>query len=399
MTQLFDLDNERSLLEFFTGEYQQLTFREKVSLIASFAAYLRGLGESLGFEVLRSVRVKRGNELKFYCDSRELRGNTAVSATALFMNKASRNEKLRFFKEYFGLSRKLKHYRAELHSLETKAVGLLAREEWQKLGRQATSGGGDFLRERRQGVLIRCVKGEEAARILERMLPDPQRLFDEGTPLPGRGLGCASVRIKIDGKAYFFKRYDDKGLVDRCVGLVKDSRGLRVWLTGWGGVIRGLPLPRPIILVEEKTGCLVGRSWLVTEYVEGTTPLMDLWPHLTVSMRSDLLVRSAILLGRMHRFGLLHGDTNWDNLLVKECDDSLQLLFVDFDCGRITALKDARAFRDIQHFVRDLMRDKNEGDAGQRDLFVAVWKRWFFPRDPLAQCFLSGFRYRNAAPG
>ena len=75
-----------------------------------------------------------------------------------------------------------------------------------------------------------------------------------------------------------------------------------------------------------------------------------------------------------------------------------RLLLVDFDCGRIASLSDARAFRDIQHFVRDLMRDRNEGDAGQRDFFVAVWKRWFFPHDPLARCFLSGFHYRNAQP-
>lgn len=398
MNQFFNHNSEQSLLEFFAGGYQCLALHEKAKLIESFAGYLRGLGDGLGLDALHGIRIRRGTGWEFSCGGLENRGQTLVSVTALFLNHASRNEKLRFFREYFGLTRRLKHYRSELHALEHNAVDLMVRGQWRQFAKRAVAGGGGFLCERRQRFVVRCEKGEEAARILELMLPDPQHLFAQGKPLPGRGLGCASVRIDIDGRTYFFKRYDDKGVLGRCVGLFKKSRGMRVWSTGWGGVCRGLPLAKPIVLAEEKNGLLVGRSWLVTEYAEGVIPLMQLWPDLTTAKRNDMLVRSAILLGRMHRFGLLHGDTNWDNLLVKEGDGRLQPLLVDFDCGRVATLSDARAFRDIQHFVRDLMRDKNEGDARQRDLFVAVWKRWYFPRDPQAQCFLSGCHYRDAKP-
>jgi len=399
MTRLSNHDSGQALLDFFAGDYQRLSTCAKAGVVEAFAVYLRDLNEDLGMDALRSIRIRQGTGWEFSRTGKGDRGQTAVSVTALFLHRTSRNEKLRFYRRYLGLSRNLRHYRAELQVLELRAIDLLARGEWRRRGRQAIAGGGGFLCESRQGFAIRCTEGAESARILSLMLPDPQRLFADGKPLPGRGLGCASVRIEVDGKSYFFKRYDDKGVVDRYVGLLKKSRGMRVWITGWGGVFRGLSLPRPLVLVEEKKGCLVGCSWLVTEYVEGTTPLMTLWPDLTAAMRNDLLVRSAILLGRMHRFGLLHGDTNWDNLLVKMGNGVPQLLFVDFDCGRISTLSDSRAFRDIQHFVRDLMRDQNEGDAGQRDFFFAVWKRWFFPRDPQARCFLSGFRYRNASPG
>lgn len=387
------------LLDYFTGDYQKLTASEKAGIIAAFAAYLRGLGSRLGLQAVRGIRVQYNNGWKFACSGPADRGQTEVSVTALFLNLARRNEKLLFFRHYHGVTQGLKHYRGKLFSLERQSIKLLTGGEWRRLGRQATAGGGEYLCEYRKGAVILSVKSDEAARLVSIMLPDPQIIFDQGKPLSGRGLGCASVRIEIDGLAYFLKRYDDKGIIDSCIGLYKKSRGMRVWRTGWGGIHRGLPLARPIVLIEETKGCLVGRSWLVTEFLEGTTPLMKMWPALTAFMKNDLLISAAILLGRMHCYGLLHGDTNWDNLLVREGEGRPQLLLVDLDCGRITTLNDSRAFRDIQHFVRDLMRAKNAGVSMQRDFFVAVWKRWFFPRNPRARCFLQGFRYRNAKTG
>ncbi len=77
----------------------------------------------------------------------------------------------------------------------------------------------------------------------------------------------------------------------------------------------------------------------------------------------------------MHAAGCCHGDLKWNNLLVKQKGENLQIVMVDLDaasCFRPFSLLRRKA--DLRRFLRDLA--VVDGAAAYQDRFVAEWKRW-----------------------
>jgi len=81
----------------------------------------------------------------------------------------------------------------------------------------------------------------------------------------------------------------------------------------------------------------------------------------------------------MHRCGLLHGDLNWRNVLVREISRSLEVYFVDLDgCRDAGGVTRERAEKDMSHFFRDLHRNQATGE--ETALFMASWESAFHLR-------------------
>ena len=75
----------------------------------------------------------------------------------------------------------------------------------------------------------------------------------------------------------------------------------------------------------------------------------------------------------MHRCRIIHGDTNWRNVLVQNVAGKRTFYLVDLDGSRkVRDLKAARAERDINHFIRDLRR--SSGDDELESLFMNCWR-------------------------
>lgn len=218
----------------------------------------------------------------------------------------------------------------------------------------------------------RTVQAEELCAVL---LADPDRFLEEGELLAGRGNSCRIARVEIAGNAYVLKRYDRRGWVYSFRHVFKRSRALRTWLVAWNLRIRGFSVAEPMVCFEERNWRFLGRSYILSEHLEGRQTLTTFWATLTPPEKTQLVAQAAAMLGTLHRAACIHGDTNWDNLLVRRDEEGFAFSLVDFDCARILAKPDPRrARRDIGHFLRDL--DRLEPSAGDlKPLFIERWQR------------------------
>jgi aminoglycoside phosphotransferase (APT) family kinase protein len=128
--------------------------------------------------------------------------------------------------------------------------------------------------------------------------------------------------------------------------------------------------------MEERRWRLLERSYILTEYFAGASRLSDLYPLQSSVRRRALLARLGIVFGRLHRFLGIHGDSNWDNILVRPEGDCFAVALVDLDGSRLPAWRrPARLAKDIWHFVRDMKR-KGGDRQSEIDFFLRCWSRW-----------------------
>lgn len=213
---------------------------------------------------------------------------------------------------------------------------------------------------------------EPAASALEALLPDPDVLLSQGR-IYKPGTRTHAGRITIDGDDRFLKRINYRGWRYGMKYLFRRSRAMHNWKVMWAFRYRRVPVADPILCLDERSCRFLKRSYVLTDFARGAERLKVVWPTLNDAQRKTLLIRLACILGRMHRFGGLHGDLKWDNILV--CAQEGRVTLVDFDGSRILRRVTAKkANKDVARFLKDL---KGGDDSGRwTGLFYNSWKKW-----------------------
>lgn len=138
--------------------------------------------------------------------------------------------------------------------------------------------------------------------------------------------------------------------------LVPPSRSRRAWGTANALLNRNIRTPRPLAIIEQKTGPFVRDSILVTEFLSNATDL-EQWmkaEHSQPATRSTYRTRRALLsdlvirLRQLHDRGFVHRDCKASNILVAtDAQGQLTLLWTDMDgirhTGRVTQANIDRA--------------------------------------------------------
>jgi tRNA A-37 threonylcarbamoyl transferase component Bud32 len=231
---------------------------------------------------------------------------------------------------------------------------------------------------RRGDFIVFHDSADTHADVVATLLSDPERLFAAGQAIqsPWQSAATDKTVVRIGGRSYFFKRYNCLGGGYRLKNIFRNSRALKSWWAGWKFLELGLPTPKPIACLEERRLRLLGRSYLLFELLDGAHNLLDNWAGLSGQRRRDVLSLLGTEIGNMHRLGLLHGDLNWRNILVREISRSLELYFVDLDgCRDVGGVTRARAEKDMSHFFRDLQR--NQATPEETALFMTAWEKAF----------------------
>lgn len=213
-----------------------------------------------------------------------------------------------------------------------------------------------------------------AGKLLEALLPDPDRLVAEGEEIHSGRFGGASttVGVRIGELHLLLKRYNRQNDLYGMKNLLRPSKALRSWRTARRMIELGLPTPDPLLCLEERSFGRLGRSYLVTSFIEGEGNLWNVWPDLSTHARSAAMQALAGLIGRMHRHGILHGDLNWRNILVRGKGEAQEFFLIDLDCCRQKRFGRLPVERDLMHFVRDLRRQKG-GELLEKS-FLAKWQ-------------------------
>jgi tRNA A-37 threonylcarbamoyl transferase component Bud32 len=180
--------------------------------------------------------------------------------------------------------------------------------------------------------------------------------------------------VKVGKQFYFIKRYNCRGWKYRVKNMFRISRARRAMQAGQALQACGIRTPQPLVCLEERRFFLLGSSYLVCTFLEDTLSLLELWPDLDDKRRVEILRQVAELFGIMHRRGIVHGDSNWRNILVRNASEKPEFWIVDLDgTRRYRRLTASRAERDIGHFLRDLTRS-GAGEEFAR-LFRSHWER------------------------
>ncbi len=207
--------------------------------------------------------------------------------------------------------------------------------------------------------------------------PDPALLFSQGQSVSSGRSGNPRdlAKVVVGAKSYFIKRYNCQGNLYRFKYIFRASRARRAMKAGQLLLSLGVPTPEPLVCMEERHGRLLGDSYLVCPFLEGCHSLFDLWPGLELFRKRLYMQRLGELLGTLHRSGVIHGDSNWRNILVGEEEDTQpRFWFVDLDgVRRYRHLTFARAQRDTGHFLRELIR--NGADEEFAQLFRHHWQK------------------------
>jgi tRNA A-37 threonylcarbamoyl transferase component Bud32 len=212
-----------------------------------------------------------------------------------------------------------------------------------------------LLRDDRNGFRIWRQDSTAAAAALELLLPDPDEVLTRGDiRKPGsRALGAV---VELDGQHYFLKRYNCRGPLYRLQNLLRRSRAVYTWQLAWAFLDRGVPVPAPLVCIEERCCRLLGRSYVLMEAAAGAT-LRQAWPLLGAEGKEQVLNVIGGALGRMHRQGCLHGDLKWDNILLADGEAGPDFSLVDLDGGKLLPFSSERlALKDRQRFLQDLRR-------------------------------------------
>ena len=208
----------------------------------------------------------------------------------------------------------------------------------------------------------------------ELLLPDPDRLFAAGERVvsPWQSVATDKVVVEFAGRRLFLKRYNCLGLGYRLKNMFRPSRALKSWRAGWKFLELGVPTPKPLACLEERRYRLLGRSYVLFEQIDNATSLLDAWADFDGEQRRNLLLSLGSEIGRLHRFGLIHGDLNWRNILVRQARSGPEILFVDLDGSRFLGkVNRDSAWRDMDHFFRDLQRVGANDDEVQ--IFIQAW--------------------------
>jgi serine/threonine protein kinase len=136
------------------------------------------------------------------------------------------------------------------------------------------------------------------------------------------------------------KGYRFMGSLYALKNILRKSRAMKSWIAGNSLMVRGVSTPMPQAILERKWGPLVLESFLITEWISGTTELNDYISGLHnekpiaigKKRKTDFIYSLARTIRKLHAMGVYHADLKSNNILVQESGDAAwTFYFVDLD--------------------------------------------------------------------
>jgi len=276
--------------------------------------------------------------------------------------RTSRSQRLRFWQTY------LRH-RPELETpaeqTALRQIDLSTRRHARRIARRrdrrSLATNRDFTARSALDVKAHAVADLDQAD-LARLLHDPEELLWRNLAHPVK-LGHTSIAVRAELRLggqplpVLYKRYRPRNAWRAFWGRFQRSRAVRSWCGGHALWLRKIPTARPLIVCQRHSAAAVADGYLATEWIEGAENLHQYARRLAELPASRRLRRAAAaaerlgaLIGRMHAWGVAHGDLKAANLLVVEKEPAPVAYVIDTD--------DVRAFRrlGLRRQSRDLAR-------------------------------------------
>ena len=159
--------------------------------------------------------------------------------------------------------------------------------------------------------------------------------------------------------SWIIKRYNRKNLWHGFRRNFQKSRAVNNFEVGRIFEDLGILVPATVAVLEERQVFLKGRSWYVSQYIEGQTLLSYLFENPETSNFDVILGLVARLFGIIKQNALSHGDMKASNLILANQDDDISIFVIDLDAAQygLGPRRHARAYsKDIQRFLKNWQR-------------------------------------------
>ena len=215
--------------------------------------------------------------------------------------------------------------------------------------------------------LMRCDK-DLPADLVEQVWRDPRALLARGERIHVK-LSCTVVKLHHPSGSFVFK-CQDLGDIGRRIrkSLSRTTTGRRSMVNSHFLYEAGISTPRPRAYIEGKIGPFRTRSYVLTDYVEGTTlyRLMR-FGHPSRTVVHDIARQIADMLQKLDDLRVCHKDFKTENILV---DPQGKVWLLDLErIGRFR--RRSNRFRQRQtRDVRDLLHPRNwRANPGAAEIF------------------------------
>lgn len=370
------IPDSMTLSVFMKRYYPQLPAKQKRKLIRDFASFIKSLHEAgifqedlhIGNILLKhekqenSFSLVDAQRVRFHPGSlsSDRKGKNLAILLSNFWTLSTVLERFWFLKCY-GIKISTEGGKNFVRKVE-KIGTALSSKVWLKKAKRCLYSNKRFCKEESGAFKIYRKRNAQTEQILKELLPNPDKRLDNGIILKN-GRTVKAAKVELDGHPYFLKRYNCKGLTYRLRNAFRTSRAVRTWFVSWAFKVRGLPVPMPLICLEERRFRLLERSYILYEFIDNVESLPRVWKKLGNSDRGKLLKKLRKLFDQMHMLGGFHGDLKWNNILIKLDDSPESIFLIDLDGSRFFREKAPvrKSSKDINRFLHDL--EKMEGKS------------------------------------
>lgn len=157
--------------------------------------------------------------------------------------------------------------------------------------------------------------------VIQSLLEDPEAPFAQARPIK-TSKSSTVIRVKFDALGEcILKRIPVRSWLDPVKNVLRPSSLWRSWKNGHSLHDRGLPTPRPLLLLHRRRFGIETEGYLLTESIPDSMPLAD-WVQ--ANPGRERVMRVAERLGRvirsMHERGVAHRDLKASNILIDRQD-------------------------------------------------------------------------------
>lgn len=258
-----------------------------------------------------------------------------VIFTRWFITRASRADRLRFWRAYYEARAKRvgKEASAPYSLLQKLARDLEQRTLhsllgfWRRRDRRCLASNRYYRRVKGNGLFGHAVTELDDAD-LAALVANPEEPFAR----PGikvlknsRSSAVVEFEVQVNGRmtSVIYKHFRTVGWADFCTSPFRLSQAVRSWVFGHGMRERGLPTARPLAILYRRRFGLKGEAYLLQEKITNAVDLRKFVEGLTEkpgtdaqAVRRQAIDKLARLVRELHRRGLEHRDLKAVNVLV-----------------------------------------------------------------------------------
>ena len=173
---------------------------------------------------------------------------------------------------------------------------------------------------------------------LTELLKNPGPFMSKVDPVLKDSRTTFAGLIKLDGRDFFLKRYNNKGLRHSLRYLFRTPRPLKAFRNSWLFTRCGVPVPETFAASCEWKAGLLKCGYLVCGFYTDSIATLDFHKilHADSSLKNEFASTVTDYLTRLHENGITHGDLKMSNIFVRKNESGdFSFGFWDLDAARI----------------------------------------------------------------